>query len=343
MGSDTKCGSQSGHVPETCVELLDVRGFSLAGEVRQGGKRKEMTIAIPRLHVGLRDVVAVIGGSGCGKSVLLSLVMGYPSFGVGGRLRAEEFSLFGEQMPESAFRHAECAALWRRRFSRSGGLFYLPQSFPLAKTAGGNTRTAMLQVVQALAAPKRISVREASDRLVRTFAKHGMRDVLGKNLDDLSGGERRRAELLARLVAIKAAARPAILVLDEPTTGFDPDNAQRFIKDVRAVIDELCAEGIPAAAMLSTHEMRSLDDRLPRTDGAAPSLVVDRVCVVNRDSDGPGSDICTVVFDGGTDEVFPHFFGMDAPTERMTFAADGENLFRVIRGKKSEEWLKLIV
>lgn len=316
--------------------LLDVSDFRLSGKVDENGVRREMSLRIPRLRLRAGEITAIIGGSGCGKSVLLSLLMGYPSFGIGGALAVSSFSVFGVRMPASAFRFPEMAAAWRRKMLRSGGLFYLPQAFPLAKTRGGDTLSSMVQVVQAMAFPARISGRKANCLVTASFERHQMRDACLKKLGALSGGERRRAELLARLIAMETARRPSILVLDEPTTGFDPANAQQFIRDVRVMIDEIVAMGIPAAALVSTHEMKSLDDRL---DGDG-RRVIDRVCVVNRDLEGSGDGDCTIVFDGVPEDVFPAFFDGTEESSGRTFAVDGDALFERIRERKSGEWVE---
>lgn len=314
--------------------LLDVSNFRLSGTVETNGERKTMSLWIPRLRLRSGEISAVIGGSGCGKSVLLGLLMGYPSFGIGGSMEVSAFSMFGEPMPNDVFRSSGTAADWRWKMHRSGGLFYLPQMFPMAKTRGGYTLSAMVQVIQAMSAPSHLSLRGAKKLLDEAFARHGMRDALPKKLDSLSGGERRRAELLARLVALRAAKRPAILLLDEPTTGFDPANARLFIFDVRKMVDEIIAAGIPVAAMISTHEMKCLDDM---TEGGR--LVIDRVCVVNRDSSGPGNGDCTVVFDGLTGNVFPMFLGSDDASGSWSFATDGDSLFGRIQELQSKIWV----
>ena len=321
---------------EPACLLLDVSDFRMAGKVDENGVHREMSLRIPRLSLRAGEITAIIGGSGCGKSVLLSLLMGYPSFGIGGSLGVSSFSVFGKQLPRSAFRFPETAAAWRRRMLRSGGLFYLPQTFPLAKTRGGDTLSAMVQVVQAMAFPARISGRKASCLVTASFERHQMQDACLKKLGALSGGERRRAELLARLIAMETARRPSILVLDEPTTGFDPANAQQFIRDVRTMIDEIVAMGIPAAALVSTHEVKSLDDRIDE----GGRRVVDRVCVVNRDLQGPGDGDCTIVFDGIPEDVFPMFFDDEGEFSERSFAVDGDALFERIRERKSDEWVE---
>ena len=313
-------------------DILRVSDFCLAGRVSTDEGPKDMSVRIPEIRVRTGGITAVIGGSGCGKSVLISLLMGYPSFGIGGRLEFGTFSMFGKDMPHDAFRTFRTAAAWRRRVRGGGGLFYLPQAFPVAKTQRIRVETAMTQIVRAMAAPFRLSERDARTKIRDAFENRNLGSVLPKKLDSISGGERRRSELLARLVAMKAARRPALLVLDEPTTGFDPDNALVFIRDVRRVIDELCNDGIEAAAFLSTHEMSCLDDK----DG--DNRIVDRVCVVHRDEEGPGKGNCTVLFNGPADSVWQKFFP-DGAKAKFTFSFDGDDLFRRLKTKTTDSWL----
>lgn len=313
--------------------ILRISNFRLSGMAEMDdGRRESMSVRIPSLEMRAGGITAVIGGSGCGKSVLLSLLMGHPPFGIGGELECNRFELFGAAMPEGAFRSTTAAVRWRRQMWVAGGLFYLPQAFPVAKTLRTEVASAMIQIVQAMAFPCRLSQRKAEMAVEKAFKAHDLAPVLEKSLCSLSGGERRRAELLARLVAMKAARRPALLVLDEPTTGFDPANALLFIRDVRAVIDELHGEGVPAAALLSTHEMKSLDDRLD--DGRR---IVDRACVVQRDLDGPGKGDCTVLYDGTVDGVWQRFLPQDAGEKR--FSSHGEALFEALTERTTAEWL----
>ncbi len=312
--------------------ILHVSDFCLAGRVSTDEGPKDMSVRIPEIRVRTGGITAVIGGSGCGKSVLISLLMGYPSFGIGGSLKFGTFTMFGKDMPREAFRTFRTAAAWRRRMRDGGGLFYLPQAFPVAKTQRIRVETAMAQIVRAMAAPFRLSERDARTRIREAFERRNLGSALPKKLDSISGGERRRAELIARLVAMKVSRRPALLVLDEPTTGFDPDNALVFIRDVRRVIDELCNDGIKAAAFLSTHEMSCLDD----TEG--DRRIVDRVCVVHRDEEGPGKGNCTVLFNGPTDSVWQKFFP-DGAKAKFTFSFDGDDLFRRLKTKTTDSWL----
>jgi ABC-2 type transport system ATP-binding protein len=79
---------------------------------------------------------------------------------------------------------------------------------------------------------ERLGLTEAGDRLVKSY----------------SGGMRRRLDIGASLIA-----RPAVLFLDEPTTGLDPHTRN----DVWAFIEELVAAG--TTVLLTTQYMEEAD------------------------------------------------------------------------------------
>ena len=82
----------------------------------------------------------------------------------------------------------------------------------------------------------------------------GLTEQLDRRVGHLSGGQRRRLDL-----AMGIAGRPALLFLDEPTTGFDPA-ARRHAWDL---IGELRGEG--TTVLLTTHyleEAEHLADRV---------------------------------------------------------------------------------
>ena len=73
-------------------------------------------------------------------------------------------------------------------------------------------------------------------------------------VEQLSGGERRRLD-----VALAIWGRPRLVVLDEPSTGLDPESRQR----VWALIEDLAAAG--TTVLLTTHyleEAEALADRV---------------------------------------------------------------------------------
>lgn len=317
------------------TDIFCISDFILKGRIEtETHEWEDMSIHVPEFCLRSGEITAVIGGSGCGKSVFLSLVMGCPAFGIGGKVELSKFCMFDKCMQGAELRSVCAMANWRKKVHDFGGLFYLPQTFPVSRTQRIPVDAAMIQVVQALILPIRKSRREIRAAIKESFYGHGLRDVIKKNMSQLSGGERRRAELLARVVAMKLARRPAILILDEPTTGFDPANAQQFIRDVRIAIDGLYRDGVDVCALFSTHEMSCLDDK--GEDGAR--RVVDNICIIHRDVEGEGKGNCVVLFDGPAETVWHRFFPNDK--DDKTYASDGESLFEILKTKTTDEWLK---
>jgi len=175
------------------------------------------------------SVVALIGGSGCGKSVLLREIVGLL------RPTGGKTFLFGTDIwgADQAALHAV-----RMRFGvlfQNGALF------------------SALNVCDNVAVP----LREQSD-LPESLVEEMVCLRLGlsglpegtamKMPSELSGGMRKRVAL-ARALALE----PEVLFLDEPTSGLDPINARGFDQLVRTLCDSL---GI--TVVLVTHDLDTL-------------------------------------------------------------------------------------
>ncbi len=179
--------------------------------------------------VGRGELVALIGGSGTGKSVLLREIIGLhrPS---GGRVR-----LLGTDMWDAASEDLDAV---RRRFGmmfQDGALF------------------SSLTVAENVAVPLRENTRLSKSTIDALVAlrllQAGLPIEAGtKSPSELSGGMRKRAAI-ARAIALE----PEILFLDEPTSGLDPITARGFDDLVRSLVDDL---GI--TVFLVTHDLDTL-------------------------------------------------------------------------------------
>jgi oleandomycin transport system ATP-binding protein len=105
--------------------------------------------------------------------------------------------------------------------------------------------------------------REARQRSMELLERFDLADAAGRSVKTYSGGMRRRLDLAASLVQ-----RPAVLFLDEPTTGLDP----RSRGEVWVMIRELVAEG---TTVLLTTQYLDEADRL-----ATEIAVIDRGRVI---------------------------------------------------------------
>src|SRR4051794_13777937 len=75
--------------------------------------------------------------------------------------------------------------------------------------------------------------REARARAKELLEWFGLADAAGRPARTYSGGMRRRLDLAASLVG-----RPAVVFLDEPTTGLDPSKREDMWNVVRALVDD---------------------------------------------------------------------------------------------------------
>jgi ABC-2 type transport system ATP-binding protein len=184
-----------------------------AAEKRFGAK---VALAPLDLTIEQGELVALLGPNGAGKTTLVSLVTGLrrPS---GGKVR-----LFGRDPRD-----------WRARVR----LGTTPQQMDFPPTLRGREILDLARV-HAAAAPT----------LEELAVRFGLDDVLRVQNGSLSGGQRRRLAL-----ALAFANAPALVVLDEPTTGFDVE-ARRGAWDAIAAF---AAAG--GTVVLTTHYLEEAD------------------------------------------------------------------------------------
>jgi ABC-2 type transport system ATP-binding protein len=95
----------------------------------------------------------------------------------------------------------------------------------------------------------RLGGREAKRRAAESLERLGLNDAADRVVRGYSGGMRRRLDLGASLVG-----RPRLLILDEPTTGLDPQSRN----DVWAFIRELVEDG--TTVLLTTQYLDEADN-----------------------------------------------------------------------------------
>jgi ABC-2 type transport system ATP-binding protein len=166
------------------------------------------------LRVEHGEIFAVLGPNGAGKTTTVEILEGYRKRDRG------EVSVLGED-PQHAGR------AWRSRI----GI--------VLQSADDHAELTVTEMVRHHAAfyP---GARDADE----VIAAVGLTDKAATRTRALSGGQRRRLD-----VALGIVGRPALLFLDEPTTGFDPE-ARRSFWDL---ISGLREDG--TTVLLTTHYM----------------------------------------------------------------------------------------
>lgn len=112
--------------------------------------------------------------------------------------------------------------------------------------------------------------REASERIEEMLTAFQLQDKRDAQIEHLSGGMKRRLVLARALLN-----RPRLLVLDEPTTGLDPQARQVIWHRVR----RLREEGV--TVLLTTHYMEEASQLCDRV------VLMDQGCIL---LEGPPSD-----------------------------------------------------
>ena len=180
--------------------------------------------------------LAIVGESGCGKSVtslsIMGLVPNPPGRIVGGSIRFEGIELVGA--PESALQDLRGNAL--------AMIFQEPMSsLNPAFTIGE-------QIVEGLLRHRKISRTQANERAIEMLRKVRMpapEQRFREHPHKLSGGMRQRA-----MIAMALACEPRLLIADEPTTALDVTIQAQILTLMRSLQQET-----GTAIILITHDL----------------------------------------------------------------------------------------
>ncbi|MEI9986362.1 MAG: ABC transporter ATP-binding protein [Aliidongia sp.] len=211
--------------------LLEVHG--LRTEFHSGGRR---FAAVDGIDFAVRpgEILGIVGESGSGKSATLRSILGLikPPGRVEGQILWRGQDIQG----------LAPAALRRIRGAEIAMIFQDPTS------ALNPVLTIGQQIRESLAAHTDLSATERQRRAIELLDLVGI-PAAARRLDDypyqFSGGIRQRA-----MIAIALAAKPALLLADEPTTALDVTIQDQIIK----LILRLAAE-LRMSVILVTHDL----------------------------------------------------------------------------------------
>jgi len=164
------------------------------------------------------EVVGFLGPNGAGKSTLMKLLTGY--------LQASEGTV--------QINGLDCS---QQRVLAQKNIGYLPEHNPLYK------EMYVREYLQFIAEIHKVSKRE----ITATLQKTGLLLEAHKKIQQLSKGYQQRVGIAAAILH-----QPDVLILDEPTTGLDPNQ----LLDIRALIKEI---GKEKTVLFSTHILQEVE------------------------------------------------------------------------------------
>ncbi|MCR5575659.1 MAG: ATP-binding cassette domain-containing protein [Oscillospiraceae bacterium] len=162
------------------------------------------------LNVRPGELVAIIGGSGAGKSTILNCMCGYLEPALGG------VYINGTNLYENF-----------ETLKKTFG--YVPQSDIVYNNL---TLWDMLLYTAKLRLPQDISAEERDAAILRAIRTVDLEERRDHMIGKLSGGQRKRAS-----IAVELLSDPKLLFLDEPASGLDPGTERSLMQSLRAMAD----------------------------------------------------------------------------------------------------------
>ena len=176
------------------------------------------------LHIGEGEVVGLLGVNGAGKSTLMKVLTGL--WQATGKVNVCGVNVLSN--PDEVHLH----------------IGYLPEQNPLYTDM--YVREYLLFIARIRCNSRKSKVESQQSDLEELIERVGLRPMANKRIRELSKGYKQRVGLAAAMMG-----DPEILILDEPTTGLDPNQ----LEDIRALIREL---GKQHTVILSTHILQEV-------------------------------------------------------------------------------------
>lgn len=164
------------------------------------------------------EIVGFLGPNGAGKSTMMKIITGY--------INASEGEVFVNNFDVST-----------HKLELQKSIGYLPENNPLYLDMY------VREYLQFNASVHKIS----KDEVEKVIVKVGLTPEAHKKINQLSKGYRQRVGLAAALLH-----NPEVLILDEPTTGMDPNQ----LAEIRSLIKEV---GKDKTVLFSTHILQEVE------------------------------------------------------------------------------------
>jgi len=204
------------------------------------GKQQALTDVSFSLNKG--EIVGFLGPNGAGKSTLMKIITCYLEQD-SGKVQVCDLDTVEQNLKVKA------------------KIGYLPEHNPLYTD---------MYIKEYLTFVGRIyKVQNLNNRISEIIQQTGLTDEQSKKIGELSKGFKQRVGLAAALIH-----NPEILILDEPTTGLDPNQ----LVEIRNLIKEV---GGNKTVLLSTHIMQEVDKMCNRVIIINKGKIVDDQLISN--------------------------------------------------------------
>ncbi len=195
------------------THVIDVDQFTMAFG-------KHTVIKDLSFHVNKGETFGLLGSNGSGKTTTIRALLGISQPTTG--------TLHIEGKPYSV--------------SNSTHLGYLPEERGLYK------KESVIDVMVYFGQLKNMTREDARQWSLEYLKRVGLEDKAMTRLDKLSGGQQQKVQL-----GVTIMADPTLLILDEPTKGFDPVNRRLLMN----IIEEYQEKG--ATVVFVTHQMEEVE------------------------------------------------------------------------------------
>jgi oligopeptide transport system ATP-binding protein len=270
------------------TKLLEVRDLHVSFKTYNGEVKAVRGVSF---DIDKGETVAIVGESGCGKSVtsqtIMRLIPNPPGF-----IKQGEILFDGTDLAKATEKQME-----KIRGQEIAMIFQDPM------TSLNPTMTVGAQIIEGLVKHQKMSKAEAKQKAIEMLRLVGIpspESRLGQYPHQFSGGMRQRA-----MIAIALACQPKILIADEPTTALDV-TIQAQIIDLMKDLQQKTGTSI----ILITHDLGVVAD------------IADRVVVMYAG---------VVIETGKLDEIFynprhPYTWGLLGSMPRLDLQSDQELL-----------------
>lgn len=179
-------------------------------------------------HVNKGEIFGLLGPNGAGKTTLIEIICGLRKFDDG------KVTILGFDLVKDSYKVRSLIG-------------FCPQETLLYDLLSVKENFAFTASLYSM------SSREFKEKLDYFSKILGVEEFLNRKVKELSGGMKRRANLATSIIH-----DPPIIILDEPTVGFDPNVKREFWELIKSLQEN------GKTVLLSTHDMYEADELCDR-------------------------------------------------------------------------------